>query len=233
MNNNKVALLNKSTHAGAQHFCRIAQTHKLGLKNGLGLVIGYGQGHEASFLSRCLQVQIIGIDLHPPAYETCDQDFTPVLADVLYLPLREETFDFVFCHHVIEHVADPYASLIEIKRVLRPRSWLYIGVPNRHRIIGYIGSYGATFRQKLLWNLTDYADRLRGRFTNEMGAHAGFSWQELEELLREQFSEVQWLTRDYLWFKYSARIPEFVLKLLTLDSVMNFVAPSIYALCRK
>lgn len=225
----KVTLLDKSTHGGSRHFYQIAQTRMPNLK-GPGLVVGYGRGHEATFLKQHLQIRIVGVDLHPPVP---DYDFTPILANALYLPFFEATFEFVFFHHVIEHIPDPSGSLMEIQRVLRPGGWLYIATPNRYRIIGYIGSYGATIRQKILWNLTDYADRLRGRFTNEMGAHAGFSRQELEELLREQFSEIQWLTRDYLWFKYSARIPKTVLKLLTLDSVMNFVAPSFYALCRK
>jgi len=226
-------MLDSSTHSGVQHFCRLVQIQELDLKNRIGLVIGFGRGHEASFLGRYLQAQLMGVDLRPPVNKVKQRDFTPAIANGLRLPFQEEVFDFVFYHHVIEHVQDPRASLLQIKRVLHPGGVLYIGTPNRHRILGYLGSYRTTFRQKVLWNLTDYTDRLRGRFRNELGAHAGFSHQELQEMLEEHFSDIEWLTADYLWFKYAQRLPWPVLKVLTWTPVMEFAAPSIYVLCRK
>jgi len=222
------------THAGAYHFCHVLREYTHFAGDGRGLVIGYGRGHEASFLAQQLQVPVIGIDLFPPEKrETTEVQFLPVLANTLNLPFPDQAFALVFCHHVIEHVADPPALLLEIKRVLRFEGWLYIGTPNRNRIIGYIGSHGATLRQKVLWNLIDYRDRLCGRFTNEMGAHAGFNRRELQTMLQEHFSKVYWLTEEYLKFKYSDRLPDLVLRFLTLDRIVNFAAPAFYALCRK
>lgn len=226
-------MLDSSTHAGAQYFCRLLQSQQSDVRDKAGLIIGYGRGHEASFLAKSLQAWLVGIDLHPPANVVWRESFTPVLANGLDLPFPGKTFDFVFYHHVIEHVQDPLASLLQIRRVLRPGGLLYIGTPNRHRIVGYLGSHQTTFRQKLLWNLTDYVGRVRGRFQNELGAHAGFSRQELGGMLQDHFSEIEWITGDYLWFKYGGHLPRVILKILTWDPVMELAAPSIYALCRK
>lgn len=53
-----------------------------------------------------------------------------VECDVQALPFRDKAFDFVFCTHVLEHVADPVAACRELERVARrgyvecPASWI-------------------------------------------------------------------------------------------------------------
>nr|WP_299026750.1 methyltransferase domain-containing protein [uncultured Thermanaerothrix sp.] len=222
------------THSGVYNFVSIlkAPNRYASWELGRGLVVGYGEGHEASFLSQQLGVAVVGVDLRPPA-DAYGKHFRPILADALHIPFPSGSFDFVFSYHTLEHLSDPEAGLSEMHRVLRPGGLLYIGTPNRHRIIGYVGSYGASLQQKIAWNLKDYVDRLRGKFRNELGAHAGFSRRELQELLAAHFSDVQWLTKDYLWFKYSAKIPGFILRAFLLDPVLDFLAPALYALCRK
>lgn len=55
-----------------------------------------------------------------------------VLADFdRALPFADGTADFVICSHVIEHVADPFGMLDEIRRVLRPGGRAVVVVPNR------------------------------------------------------------------------------------------------------
>lgn len=220
------------THTGAQHFASMLRSGLLSLQKDTGLVIGYGKGHEASFLSRCLGITVCGIDLHPPV-DMYREYFVPILADALHIPFPSNRFGFVFCYHVLEHLSDPGAGLAEIYRVLRPGGCLYIGTPNRHRVVGYIGSYGTTLRQKVVWNLKDYVDRLRGKFSNDVGAHAGFSQQELQKLLAEHFADIHWLTKEYLWFKYSGKMPAPILRALLADPMLKYIAPAIYALCRK
>jgi len=46
--------------------------------------------------------------------------------------LGGHTFDAIICHHVLEHVAEPWETLCELKRLLRPRGLLLLFVPYEH-----------------------------------------------------------------------------------------------------
>jgi SAM-dependent methyltransferase len=156
-----------------------------------------------------------------------------VRGDALGLPFRDLTFDFAAAFHSLEHVGDTRAALDEVWRVLRPGAPFYAGVPNRRRVVGYLGSFDATAWQKITWNLADWRARLQGRFKNEEGAHAGFSREELLTLLNERFAAVECLTREFLRFKYEGRLPELLLDLLLSPRLLDYSAPSLYALCRR
>ncbi len=52
-----------------------------------------------------------------------------VKMDVHQIPFAENTFDVVFCNHVMEHVKDDYKAMGEIKRVLKPGGWAIIQSP--------------------------------------------------------------------------------------------------------
>lgn len=43
-----------------------------------------------------------------------------VKADICDLPFEENTFDIVFCNHVLEHIANDKKAMSELYRVLRP-----------------------------------------------------------------------------------------------------------------
>lgn len=46
------------------------------------------------------------------------------------LPYQEESFDYVVCLEVIEHLDNPYALCQELRRVLRKDGRIYISTPN-------------------------------------------------------------------------------------------------------
>ena len=51
-------------------------------------------------------------------------------ADIKHLPLRSNSVDLIWCHHVLEHVDDDGAAIRELHRVLCPRSGeLIVSVP--------------------------------------------------------------------------------------------------------
>jgi SAM-dependent methyltransferase len=223
------------THTGARHFCDVLERLSPGRLPRRVLAAGCGEGHEAAYIHRRLGGELVGIDPNLPAAarEHHEERLLLLEGSALEIPFPDGHFDAVFYHHVIEHVPDARASLVELARVLQPGGWLYVGTPNRHRIVGYVGSHDATLRQKVRWNFDDYRARLEGRFRNDLGAHAGFSERELERELERDFEDVRWLTSDYLRFKYGDRVPKPLLALAADTPLREIAAPSVYAMCRR
>jgi len=52
-----------------------------------------------------------------------------VKMDIHDIPFDENTFDTVFCNHVMEHVDDDIKAMSEIQRILKPGGWAIIQVP--------------------------------------------------------------------------------------------------------
>ena len=52
------------------------------------------------------------------------------------IPVADETFDFVLCTQVLEHVPDPLAAAIEMRRVLKRSGKLFLTVPQGYGIHG-------------------------------------------------------------------------------------------------
>lgn len=225
-----------ATHVGASFFCSIVSSRKGAFENDPNvLVAGCGNGSEAVFIHDCLRANVTAVDIWLQRGRDLPtrKRLTFRECDITYLPFAPGVFDVVFYHHVIEHVADPAASLREIARVLRPKGGLFVGTPNRHRLIGNVGAYGQSVGYKLWQNLRDWRMRLQGRFRNELGAHAGFSQKELDSLLSPHFGHRSWITDEYLLFKYSQGVRRWVARAATAGPLRDVCVPSIYAWCRK
>jgi SAM-dependent methyltransferase len=224
------------THAGAQHFCSTVRS-----AGGLGpkprvLVAGCGKGHEALFIRGELGGSVVGVDISEQWDSSLGADvpdFRLTTGSILELAFADGSFDAVFYHHVIEHVDDPAGSLRELARVLRPGGLIYVGTPNRHRAVGYLGSFEATAMEKLQWNLIDYRARATNRFRNDRGAHAGFSERELRRLLAAEFTDIHFLTGEYLRFKYGDRLPGLLFRAACSRGLRDVAAPSVYAIARR
>ena len=61
---------------------------------------------------------------------------SPVVANALHIPMRNETVDFVLCASLIEHVGDPVRLLNEIQRVLKKGGYCYLSFPPFYSIRG-------------------------------------------------------------------------------------------------
>lgn len=64
-------------------------------------------------------------------YTTADLEspLADIKMDVHEIPFSDNTFDVVFCNHVMEHVDDDIKAMSEIHRVLKPGGWAIIQSP--------------------------------------------------------------------------------------------------------
>lgn len=69
-------------------------------------------------------------------YLTADL-FSPIVdvkADILNLPFENESFDVVFCNHVLEHIEDDRKAMSELYRVMKPGGWGIFQVPMKNSL---------------------------------------------------------------------------------------------------
>jgi len=75
-----------------------------------------------------------GVDISPFAVKIAkNEGVNAKVVDVEAekLPYKANFFDMVFCMEILEHLFDASLLFLEIKRVLKPRGYLYITVPNQ------------------------------------------------------------------------------------------------------
>jgi SAM-dependent methyltransferase len=85
----------------------------------------------------CFESRLRGLGLR--AYVTLDLARTDVTVrgDLARLGFAGESFDFVLCNHVLEHVADDRAAMREIFRVLAPGGLAVVTVPGPDPALGF------------------------------------------------------------------------------------------------
>jgi ubiquinone/menaquinone biosynthesis C-methylase UbiE len=105
------------------------------------LDIGARDGGLRRFLPP--DVRYRGLDI-APEFASPDVQVHDVSAG---LPFPDASFDYVFCIEVLEHVPNPYDTLGEIRRVLKPDGVLVLSVPNPYHV------------KEILWNLFRIRDR--------------------------------------------------------------------------
>ncbi|MBD2465107.1 glycosyltransferase [Oscillatoria sp. FACHB-1407] len=49
--------------------------------------------------------------------------------DITNIPFDDDSFDVIFCSHVLEHVPDDRAAMQELFRILKPGGWAFLQVP--------------------------------------------------------------------------------------------------------
>lgn len=94
--------------------------------------LGCGDGEHLGWLSAHTDV-IYATDYNLLRLErAAAKGLAPVvaMADLTAYPAADDSFDLVFCHHVIEHIPDVDAALREMRRILAPGGTALIGTPN-------------------------------------------------------------------------------------------------------
>lgn len=64
-------------------------------------------------------------------YTTTDLNspLADVKADICNLPFEVDTFDVIFCNHVLEHIPDDTKAMQELYRILKPGGWGILQIP--------------------------------------------------------------------------------------------------------
>jgi SAM-dependent methyltransferase len=198
------------------------------------LVVGCGTGQEAGILARYYSNSYtIGIDIGRQfAFDHWGARPAMLLAmDAQKLAFGDGSFDFVYSFHALEHMSDARQALAEMSRVLAPGGVFCVGTPNKKRLLGYVGS-DTSLRKKLAWNLADYSYRLRGRWENIYGAHAGYYADELVEHCQLHFGNAQAVSDDYYGAAYADQRRLFGL-LAMAPALKERVLPCVYVVGRK
>jgi ubiquinone/menaquinone biosynthesis C-methylase UbiE len=193
------------------------------------LVVGCGDGTEASALSLEFGVRVTGIDLgsHYEFDEEAKKHADLMLADATALPFPNHSFDFVYSHHMLEHIPETRKALSEMQRVLRPGGFFMVGTPNKNRIMGYWSSEGITWRKRFEFNWEDWQMRWRNQFENRYGAHAGFTEKELHDELQDTFHGLLAnVTAKYYGQLY--RRHRWLVSVLAATGMGRFLFPSLY-----
>lgn len=196
------------------------------------LVVGCGNGVEASTISHVVGNRAVGIDLAQEYQFDRDaaEDADLVVADATEMPFADNSFDWIYSFHVLEHIPRYEKALAEMRRVLRPDGVCMIGTPNRGRLVGYWSSDGITWGKRILFNWVDWQKRIKGKFRNEFGAHAGFKSDELATILRSAFQdEVFDISVQYYRTIYTRQ--EKLVSVLDKSGASRFLFPAVYFVC--
>jgi len=98
------------------------------------LDLGCGPGYFLDEMKAREYTDVLGVTLSPGDIKICkDKGHTTAGYDLSFLPQSEgyydESVDFIFLRHALEHSPYPIFSLMEYNRVLKQGSKIYIEVP--------------------------------------------------------------------------------------------------------
>lgn len=123
-------------------------------------------------------------------YTTCDLDspIADVKADIQNLPFENDTFDVIFCNHVLEHVDDDKKALSELYRVMKPGGWGILQVPIRYQLKETFEDPTITDKKERIEKFGQYDHvRVYGTDYYETLKNAGFEVEKLN--LSEKLSD--------------------------------------------
>jgi SAM-dependent methyltransferase len=97
---------------------------------------GCGEGYGLAMLADAGAERVVGVDLEPPVVAHARATYGSAVvevheAELMSLPLEDDTVDLVVSFQVIEHLHDIPGYLRSLRRVTRPGGEVWIATPNR------------------------------------------------------------------------------------------------------
>ena len=115
-------------------------------------------------------------------YTTCDLDspIADVKADIQNLPFEDNSFDVIFCNHVLEHVEDDKKAISELFRVMKPGGWGILQVPIRYQLEKTFEDPTITDRKERIEKFGQYDHvRVYGRDYYDLLSKSGFEVEKI------------------------------------------------------
>ena len=143
---------------------------------------------EQCFLSRFKKlshIDLVTADLYSPIVD--------VKADICNLPFEENSFDIIFCNHVLEHIEDDKKAMQELYRVLKPGGFGIFQIPQDYTRPKTYEDFNITLPEERAKHFgqydhvriygLDYFERLRsvGFKVNEVNYSQKLSQQEVDK----------------------------------------------------
>ena len=135
--------------------------------------------------------------------------------DICKLPFEDESFDYIICNHVLEHIPDDKKALSELFRVLKPSGKAFISVPVYNH---YLEVPATTPEERI--HLYHQNDHLRNydldtvcQRTQEVGFKVNVkSTQQLPDKFARLYFKVDWQWKDEVKDTASRKIdfPEYM-----------------------
>jgi 2-polyprenyl-3-methyl-5-hydroxy-6-metoxy-1,4-benzoquinol methylase len=101
------------------------------LANNISILdVGTRDGWTVEFLNSLGYPNVVGIELHQDYVDYANRKGRKVeRGDIHKLAFTDNSFDFIYCRHVLEHCLDPILLLTQLMRVLKPNGVLYCSFP--------------------------------------------------------------------------------------------------------
>jgi len=143
---------------------------------------------EQCFLKRFKKlkhIDLVTADLYSPIVD--------IKADILDLPFNTNSFDIVFCNHVLEHIEDDQKAMQELYRVLKPSGMGIFQIPQDYSRATTYEDFSITSSEERAKHFgqydhvrvygSDYFDRLRavGFKVEEVNFSKKLSEQEMDK----------------------------------------------------
>lgn len=158
-----------------------------------------------TYLKRC-GCDYYDADLNGKCTYTCD---------ICKLPFENESFDYIVCNHVLEHIPEDVKAISELFRVLKPAGKAFISVPVYNR---YLEVPARSPEERIrLYHQNDHVRNYDLDTVTERLQSAGFkvnvkSTQQLPESFARLYFKVDWQWKDEVQDEASRKIdfPEYM-----------------------
>ena len=116
-------------------------------------------------------------------YTTADL-YSPIVdvkADILDLPFEDNSFDIIFCNHVLEHIEDDHKAMTELYRVLKPKGMGIFQIPQDLSLEKTYEDFSITSEEERTKHFGQYDHvRVYGKDYFDRLRKAGFNVKEVD-----------------------------------------------------